>query len=265
MLKDKLLSKDFYLDHMSMFLKDSFGMIDREETYRAILNNVNDIADDLISRYDIYNQLFTTDYFERNKFEGMTTEEYKNSTVDPILDNIAAIFGISRTVKVKYNGINYKGQGYYGDIDKTYEETLTLTNRELFIYIQVVITKLNYQGTMGEISNLYYNLDNTNLDEVQKLKIFYRWDPSFGPLVCYVYFNNVDEINSNSYNSNIVKLFLSDKLLVESLGIKYNKFLSSNIFIAQFDDPSDIANYKYIFDPDFSNDSEEGFMYAIFG
>lgn len=261
MLKETLLTKDFYLDQMSMFMKDSYGMIDREETYRAILNNVNDVADGLISRYDIFNLLFTEDYFERNKPLGWTADAYKASTVDTVLDTIGAIFGIQRTFNIKYLGVNYNGH-YGADTSTEYKETITLSNLELYIYIQVVITKLNYQGTTEEIKHLYYG-NNQNNTYVQDLKIYYSWDDA-NPLDCNVFFCNSDEIAKNNYNSNIVKLFLSDKLLVESLGIRYLKHLTTATFVARFDDPSDISTYKYIFDPDFTKSNENTFAYGVF-
>lgn len=258
MLKENLLSKDFYLDKMSMFLKDSFGMIDREEVYRLVLNNVNDVSDDLISHYDIYNILYTEDYFERNVPEGMTAEEYANSTKDEILDRIAAIFGIQRTFNISYAGQSYQGH-YYGTIGETVTKTLTLTNRELLVYIKVVITKLNYRGTAQEIVELYNDDGNKDL---QNLQIFYSWGSS--PLVCNVYLCNFNEISRDNYDSHLVELFLSDLLLVESLGVQYNKILTQVMFTAVFDVEPDLANYKYIFDPDFTNQNQPTFQYAIF-
>ena len=258
MLKEELLKKEFYLDNMSMFLKDSFGMIDREETYRAVLNNVNDVSDAFISHYDIYNVLYEDDYFKRNAPEGMTADEYRESTQDGILDNIAAIFGIKRVFKVKYTGIAYQGS-YYGASGVEQNETLTLTNEELLIYIKVTITKLNYQGTTQEIKDLYYGNEN----DVKRLKIFYAWDTD-SPLTCNVYFCNFDEIAKNNYNSNLVKMFLSGLLIVDSLGITYNKYLTNVMRLAVFDVEPDLANFKYVFDPDFTNQSEEGFQYSVF-
>lgn len=462
MLKERLLSKDFYLDSMSMFLKNSFGMIDREETYRAILNNVNVIADSLISRYDLFNIFFKEDYFERNKPSGMTADEYADSTEDTVLDNIAAIFGLSRSMNVTYYGIGYANQ-YYGERGVLYTEPILLTNRELYIYIKIAITKLNFQGTAGEIKNLYYPTGEGD-DDVKQLGIYYSWggtsssrlpdgyaeleyiestgtqyidsglkgnlDTAFeikaqcgsaildrtgifgnrtlatsdnvglcyseatglftdfgtnvtrlaipfttdvfitynsknyrkigeetstdqytttfetpgnmrifdmytasgtafnkfvgkvfyckiwsagtlvrhmipaqrnsdsavgmydlvndvfytnagtgsfiagtpvqptttgNPLVCNVWLCNTNEIARNNFNSNIVKLFLADELLVESLGIQYIKSLGMSTFAARFDtELPDLETYKYIFDPDFSNQMQETFKYAVF-
>lgn len=252
MLKEELLSKNFYLDNMSMFLKDSFGMIDREETYRAVLNNINDFADNLISRYDIFNILFTGDYFERNGIN-------RNDDEDAVLDNIASIFGINRYMHIEYIGVDYNG--HYGESGVLQEEDIVLTNYELYVYIRIIITKLNYQGTAGEIVNLYYGDDDTT-DPVKQLKIKYSWDDSH-PLTCDLWFCNPDIIRENNYQSNLVKLFLADKIVIESLGIQYNKHLSPAVFVGQFD-VVPASQYMYFFDPDFDNDTEDGFRYAVF-
>ena len=260
LINERLLSKDFYLEHLSLFLKNSFGMIDREETYRAILNNVNDISIDFFSRLDIYNLMFQDDYFERNKPDGMSADEYKESYSDDVLDVIAGIFGIKREFNIQYYGANINGH-YGSDPNQLYKETITLNNRELLIYIQVIITRLNYQGTAGEIKNLYYG-SNT---EVQKLKIYYTWSDQ-NPLNCNVYFCNSEEVeDGGNYNSNLVKLFLSDNLLIESLGVEYKKNIGLHAFQVRFDvDTPDIANHKYIFDPDFTQALEPDFTYGVF-
>ena len=463
MLKERLLSKDFYLDSMSMFLKNSFGMIDREETYRAVLNNVNGFADSLISRYDLFNILFKEDYFERNGID-------KDGDEDAVLDNIAAIFGLNRSMNVSYYGIGYANQ-YYGERGVLYTESIRLTNRELYIYIKIAITKLNFQGTAGEIKDLYYPTDEKDdNDDIKQLGIYYSWgggsssrlpegyteltyiqssgtqyidtgytaktnsgismtyaytasgnagisgiytpdsprkdtlfittqsgqtataillcsqgtnvasdiipvlntfynakinylndnklvlndteigtqgtngvdtsstiilfgryysggtnsytsarishcaitegtsivhdfvpamrnndsavgmydlvtnaffgnagtgsfiagtpvQPTTGsPLVCNVWLCSIEEISKNNFNSNIIKLFLADELLVESLGIQYIKSLGMSTFIARFDvaDIPDVENYVYVFDPNFNNQAQETFKYAVF-
>ena len=253
MLKERLLNKNFYLDHMSMFLKDSFGIIDREETYRANLINVNKIADDIISRYDIYNLLFEEDYFTRNNIDPTSTE-------DVWLDNIADIFGIQRTFNIKYKGVAYGGDStHYGPAGSWVNETITLTNKQLYLYIKIMITKLNYQGTAGEIIDLYKN--DPDIDD---LKIYYSWGDA--SLNCDVYLCNTTEIYDNgNYNSSIVKMFLADLFLIESLGVVYNKQLTLAAFRAVFDanNVPDIANHIYLFDPDFS-DTNSAFKYGVF-
>ena len=132
MLKERLLSKDFYLENLSMFMKDSYGIKERLYGYISILNNINDIADGLVSRFDLYNLTSEIDYFTRNNIDPDDME-------DAILDMLADIFGIERTLEV-----TYPGDG------GTVTEIITLNNRDLYIYILVSISKLNYQGTNKE-------------------------------------------------------------------------------------------------------------------
>jgi hypothetical protein len=72
--------------------------------------------------------------------------------------------------------------------------------------------------------------------------------------------------NPEDIGGNIYKLFLSDNLLIESLGITYNKHIGITTFPVQFDVPAqaDIPNHSYVFDPDFSHNMDAGFMYGVF-
>lgn len=233
MLKERLLNNKFYLDHLSLFMKDSYGIIDRLNTYVAILNNVNDIADDIMSRFDIYNVMFEGDYFERNEID-------KDGTDDRWLEIIGSIFNIERVMNVTYLD---------NDTQEYVTETLTLTNLELYLYIKVMISKINYQGTTEELIELYGNPfdEETYPDTSLKyLKIKYYWDTNSA--VCNVYLPV-----GNNYSNNLIKLFLADKLIIESLGIQYNKQLvDGSVILGTFiAEDSDTEPYFYISgDPD---------------
>ena len=71
-------------------------------------------------------------------------------------------------------------------------------------------------------------------------------------MICNVYLCGENIIRDNgNYNSNLVKLFLADKLIIESLGIQYNKYLMNLAVPVQFDVDPD-GDYP-VFDPsDFS-------------
>lgn len=241
MLKERLLSKDFYLENLSMFMKDSYGIKERLYGYISILNNINDIADGLVSRFDLYNLTSEIDYFTRNNIDPDGTE-------DAILDMLADIFGIERTLEV-----TYPGDG------GTVTEIITLNNRDLYIYILVSISKLNYQGTNKEIRDLYSS--DTIIGQVTGIK--YVWGSA--SLSCDVYFCGSEELEKwqDGYNSNLVKLFLSDKLLIESLGIQYSKHLGMFTFPIRFDTEY-TGEYEYTFDPDYSHQNEPGFRYGVF-
>lgn len=241
MLKQRLLSRDFYLENLSMFMKDSHGIKQRLDNYISVLNNVNNIADGLISRLDLYNLSSDTDYFTRNEID-------PNGFEDAILDMLANLFGVERTLEVTYPVEN---------VDVT--ETITLNNRDLYIYILISISRLNYQGTNKEIRDLYSS--DTIIGQVTGIK--YVWGDS--SLNCSVYFCGSEELEKweDDQSSNLIKLFLSDKLLIESLGVQYFKYLGMFTFPVKFD-VEYTGEYEYVFDPDFDNQHEPGFRYGVF-
>lgn len=230
MLNNRLLDKSYYLNAMSKFLLNSYGTEERYDVYLKILKNLDDVSESIFSRIDIYNVGGWDDsnYFTRNNVD-------ENSTTDAWLDIIASIYNINRTMN-----ITYLDSRQTPEVSVT--ETITLDNWELFMYIKVIISRLNYQGTAKEIIDLYGNgvPDGTNNNDIKYLGIAYLWNFGLGSaqLSCKVVLNNlslIDMFNNNTGHQNICKLFLSDKLLIESLGITYNKELGSTLEFARFD------------------------------
>lgn len=238
MLKERLLTSKFYLDNLSLFMKNSYGIKDRLDTYLSILNNINNISDDIISRFDIYNIIFTDNYFIRNNIN-------ETGTDDEWLDLIGSIFNIKRTMKITYVGAdvhetgtatpenNWAEDDYpYGQLNRTYTQTITLTNYEMFMYIKFMIIKLNYRGINQDILNAYSGNTNDRYN-LAYFNIHYYWIDS---LNCNVYLDQAQEIPQNNYSNNLIKLFLGDKFIIESLGIQYHKRLIMDN-LAQFVDP----------------------------
>ena len=230
MLDEKLLNKNYYLNAMSKFLLNSYGVSERYDVYLKILYNIDTIAEDIFSRFDIYNvaNWSEPDYFIRNGID-------KTSKSDTWLDIIASIYNINRIMQISYTDPTTEPD----PTDIT--ETITLNNWELYIYIKVMVSKLNFNGTAKEIVDLYGTgeIGSSDLD-IKYLGINYIWQNagSTSPLSCQVIFYNTDLINdfkNRTGNENICKLFLSGNLLIESLGITYDKFLSSKLEGALFD------------------------------
>lgn len=213
MINETFLTKQYYLDHMSMFFKNSYGIIDREEILRSILLNVNNVGKEIINSFDIFNEK----YFEITGLD-------PNSTVGQPLDFIASMYGITRSLKVNYS--------YYDSDTGTFvnrTDTIVLTNFELVFYLKVFITKINYQGTYEEIKNLYepygitYTYNITGIDSLE-CKVECTLNDGSG--------NNI--YGTVSSPTNLGKLILSDNLLIESIGIVYKKSLGSTS-VAEFD------------------------------
>jgi len=222
MIDSKLLLKDYYLDKMSLFLKNSYGIIDREEIYIAILNNLNDVGKLLIYSFDI----FEGDdlYFSRLGYD-------PDSIYGAELDILASFYGVSRTKKIKYSNT---------------EETITMTNAELKFYLQVIITRLNYQGTNEELSDLY-----------KSKNILYKQTLSSGnlvPLSATIICTDSTKYGTALNPTTLGKLVLSDELLVESLGIEYIKSIGEPV-VGTFDSSAIFDSGNYVFSE--NTDQEE--------
>ena len=90
MLKEKLTNKEYYLSNMSMFLKESFGVVEQMEILLDWLKSVDNIADVFMNCYDIWNESYKHDL----KRKVLSTEEFKP------LDNLASLMGIQRDTKI---------------------------------------------------------------------------------------------------------------------------------------------------------------------
>lgn len=223
LFNDKLLTPEYYHSRMSLFMRNSYGMIDRCNTYVGILKNLYETGSNLLNRFNVF---LNEDYFTINNVD-------ENSTEDEMLDVIASIFCINRKIKIKY----VDADGILNDkvVDKEYTEEIVLTNRDLLAYIQVIIIKNNFQGTNEELQYLYNGTKTHYL--VQNLGLIYTWcNSTMGstqPLECLIYFKNVNDYLTT--RPNIVKMFYAGLLTIESLGITYNKSCITNIFAGQFD------------------------------
>lgn len=248
MLDDKFLKDSYYYNAISKFLLNSYGVKQRLDVQLAILKNLDDMAEEIFSRLDIFDVAHTKTYFERNRNTYQSI--YADATDDKFLDLIASIYNISRTMTITYT---YEDEE---QVSHTKTETITLSNYELYIYIKVMISKLNFGGTYGEILDLYGRGTISSYYDVSYLGIIYIWQTgTLASQNCYVIFNNKTMID-NFYiemtsgvkrpNTNLVKLFLADYLLLESLGIQYIKYLGRDIVTARwYDDDTNTGALFY--------------------
>ena len=245
MINKKFLNKNYYLNAMSKFLLNSYGTEARFDMYYNILKNIDDISDDIFKRLDIFNVGNWDDnlnYFTRNDVDPYGTD-------DAWLDLIASIYNINRIMKISYpDSLDSDSDS---DDQELITETITLDNYELFMYIKVMISKLNFIGTNETILNLYgQGVPDSNALDIKYFGILYLWSiGDYNSLTCNVIFNNselIDNFKNHNGHQNIVKLFLADYLLIESLGITYNKFLGQTLVYATFyDDNTNTGSVFY--------------------
>lgn len=242
LINSQLLDEKFYLQSMSLFLKNSYGMEDRCKMYVNILNNVVDTSEELFNRLNIFYYDISTkkDYCDLNGIN-------KSSTSDRYLDLIAGIFNINREFEIRYT--NPGGSRIVKNIK--------LDNYELMLYIQAIATKfifdgsyeqlhyfyngtslLNYDLYYGDSEARYTNTDlciltnnTTKFLPITNLGIKYKTVPD-APLTCNIYYTGSPEIYNT--HKNIEKLFYGGYLTIESLGIVYNRLIALALFQGRF-------------------------------
>ena len=228
MIKDKLLQKEYYIDKLSMFMRESYGIIPQIEIFVDWLNSMNATADVIASLLDIWNE----DYLLSVK------EICPNDEPFLPLDMIASLVGCSRRNVVMVPDTNNDPITYN-------KEILELNNEELLELIKVKIVQNNYDGSLKSIIDLYKNKLNYN--------IFYTLSKCEGtsryaPASCNVFIDDQKTDGVTPVSENIKKIFKYSDFFIQSLGIVYDKKMISDI------------DTLLILDKDYTNEGE----YAIY-
>lgn len=196
MLDEKLLTKEYYMSKLSMFMQQSFGIEEQVENASKFISDLDTACDTigLIHNLDHIEELIKNDTIKK--------EEY----VSEPLETLADIMNIKRNVNIKIPN----------DDETITIETLKLNNLELFLYIKFSILKSNFNGTRKSLNELY----NSALPTIDNVSVLMLTD-EHSPLTCNIWLNTNTEYIK--YMDNFIKLFLYSDLFIESLGIKYNK------------------------------------------
>ncbi len=199
MIREDLLEFQYYLNRLSMFMKESYGMQEQFEIFYQQLLQVNNEFDYLFDQLDIFNK------------QG---KELPSTWVSKLIDKIGAIFGCYRKFTIFINN--------------EYEE-LNLEDDEFIIYIKCQIVKQNFQGSREELSTIYSTFDDGKVTKgLLDLLMVYVLYQTQSPLLlnsvqCNIYWSNYSQ-----YSENLRKLFLAGYLTIESMGILYNR-ITQNI------------------------------------
>lgn len=205
MLKEKLTEKKYYLDNMSMFLKESYGVEEQLNMFVDWLKSMDNLADVSISCLDIWNPKYKNDL----KRKISNDEDFKP------LDNLASLIGISRETKISYYDKEKKEKVY---------EILHFSNDDLIDLIIINIIQNNYKGTTKELVDLYQNKLNYNIYITPSLKNFTAYNSAY----CDVYLE-VTRSDGTTISENIQKMFKYSNLFLRSLGIEYNALLTTDM------------------------------------
>jgi hypothetical protein len=125
MLNEKLLSKQYYLDKLSLFIRNSYGVEEQVGIFWDLLTDINTSIRDL---FDVLAFI-------------------KEEDADHTLDSLAEIVGCRRNLDVEFT--------YLGNPIK---KTINLTNRELIRFIKTRIIRNNYSGNQIDFRDNYINI-----------------------------------------------------------------------------------------------------------
>lgn len=199
LVPDKKLDKQYYLDQLTLLLKNDFGVPKQIAIFDEYLNMLNNKELDLFSTLGKYDE--TSGEWHIN-MDAIGKDGYESD----LLDKIASIVGVSR----HYDFLDEKG----------------LTNGELYLLIEMQIFKNNYHGTKAEADEIYSKI--SELDP--NMEITYATDTASSAPVCLVYLNS-----DKAQDKNLITLFNKGLFDFNSLGIKYNRYLVSYGHLAFWD------------------------------
>lgn len=207
LINEKLTSIDFYKNSMSLFLKNSPGMLERCQMLVDILNNLNDSANGVFKWLNIYE----------------TT--YDSNLNSEWLDLIGEFLGISR----HFNNVGLNNVEFLKYIQATIQKYIFDGTRESLREAYYGTRLLNWDAYKKKAdSNAYSQKIKDYLSNIKKtvalndLKIQYvQAKTKSGDLV-----NGVCQIlclqtDSTIYTNNLETLFNAGALTIESLGITY--------------------------------------------
>lgn len=205
MILEKLKTWEYYQNKIPLFLKNSYGFEEHFKIFFDILKNCDEISDEVLSGFDLFNENYEKNYIE--KYEKLNNED--TYSLD-ILDKIGKIYGINRYFDVKY-------------IDENGQETtkeLKLTNKELYKLILSKIILLNYDGTYSMARELYDKIG---------LPIYMFTENSANVKLI------LDTGNQTTITQNIKDLFNANMFTLKSLGITYTIFEADISKLAIYD------------------------------
>ena len=216
MIDELLLNKDYYIKHISMFLRDGYGIagnlkgekgdfiVDGHmDIFLEYIQSLNNLCDYQINVLDIWNKDYIKDLKEMYRENGIS----EDTPFEP-LDKIAEIVGCKRINSFEKPT----------SVGGTAPETIVLNNEELLELIKISIVQNNYKGTFEELESLYeeklgYKFYATLVTEAYGSN-------AYKPAWVNVYIGNVKN-DGTRISNNLKELYLYNDLFIRSLGIQY--------------------------------------------
>lgn len=182
LLPEKLSSYDWYIDQLTLMLKNDGGVTSQIKYYVDILKKLEEEGLKILNNIDIFNI---------NRYQ-----------YDDLLDKLASIFGCSR----KY---------YLND------EALELSNDELILNILITIIKNNFDGTTKTLRESYEKVSKA-IEGSMGISINVTcFIDNENEATAYIIFNYLIKNSDSSTAKHLVKLIESGIFNINSVGINY--------------------------------------------
>ena len=183
-MEEKLLSFDYYLSKVPMYLKQNDTFTQHFKIWYDMLISSNESFDTILNLLDIFSDDYNIKYLSGD-----------NPVASNLLEKLANLFNIGHDFSVTYKVNN---------VDTTFE--LNLTDEELLILLKAQIIKNNFNGTYDDIKQFYNKLGWT---------IIYQVNVSASAILIFV------GKSGSSLSENLQKCWNAGLLSVNSLGIDY--------------------------------------------
>lgn len=182
LLPEKLSSYDWYIDQLTLMLKNDSGVTGQIKYYIDILKKLEEEGLKILNNIDIFNI---------NRYQ-----------YDDLLDKLASIFGCSR----KY---------YLSD------EILELSNDELILNILITIIRNNFDGTTKTLRESYEKVSKA-IEGSMGISINVScFIDNENEATAYIIFNYLVKNSDSDVAKHLVKLIEGGIFNINSVGINY--------------------------------------------
>lgn len=189
MLNEKLTSWEYYYNKLPKYLRDSETFPEHLKIWVEFIQGIDQYADDMLGLIDVFDANYLVRYGKK---------------CDDFLDKLGALYGVRRNFSVTY-------EEEVEGVPQTIHEELNLTQIEFLVLIRAQIIKNFFDGTYEQLVDFYTKA---------RIPIVYV-TVTAGQCDLVLMLDVINDITTES--TNIIHMFKSGLLTVESLGIHYNR------------------------------------------
>lgn len=190
MIREDLLDLRYYLNRLSEFMRESYGISGQMETFTALLEKANEAFDEIFEQLDFFHK----------------------APEGSMLDKIAAIFGCQRRFTIAV-------QSQVSPLQISSYEQVDLSDEELLVYIKTQVIKQNFDGSRETLQKLYSTYVDGKIQPGLTDLVFLYMTENDEEGVCTIRWDKPDA------SPNLSKLFFNGYLTIESVGVLYRRYI----------------------------------------